>query len=152
MPSRVSKKDLTTTAGHECASLYERDVLQGLIDNGVEFDYEPETIRYRSRVRNGHCGSCGGAEVYQERSYTPDLRFANGVLVEIKGKFLPQKRTLMREVVRCHPELDLRFLFQRDGWLQPKSRAKGRRRYSDWARGLHLPVAIGLEIPEDWYA
>lgn len=147
MGRRARGKSLTTE-GHECDSIYERDVLQGLIAKGVDFEYEPESIKYRTKVRSGSCGECGASDVYQGRSYTPDVRFRNGTYLEIKGKFMPAKRTLMRAFVRENPELTLRFLFYRDNWLTTGHK----RKYSDFCRAIGCESDVGTEVPEAWYS
>ena len=144
---KPTKEELTTTTGIVCASKHEKAVIQILIDESVEFEYEPDSIKYRTKVRNGACGTCGKSDVYQERSYTPDVRFANGIYLEIKGKLTPQKRTLMRQFVKCHPELDLRFIFQNDGWLTKRKRTS----YSEWAMGIGCGATVGQAVPSTWY-
>ena len=79
----------------------------------------------------------------QRRTYTPDLVLPNGVVVEVKGKFDASKRNLMRQLVRCNPGVDLRFIFMRDNKF---GQAKNRKRYSDWARAVGVP---SVEVPVD---
>jgi hypothetical protein len=52
----------------------------------------------------------------------------------------------MEDFLRGHPEIDLRFLFMRDNWLTGKHKHK----YSDWAKKLGVPYAIGTTVPEEW--
>lgn len=144
---RPTKAELTTTTGIVCASKHECNVVQELINSGVDFEYEPETISYRTKVRNGTCDSCGESDVYQERSYTPDIRFANGIYLEVKGKFTPQKRTLMRAFVKCNPELDLRFVFQNNGYLTKAKKTS----FVEWAHQIGCEATVGKAVPSQWY-
>lgn len=45
--------------------------------------------------------------------YTPDFELPNGIIIETKGKFEPQDRNKHLLVQAQHPELDIRFVFQR---------------------------------------
>ena len=104
-------KTYLTSNGHKCRSRYERDIVQEAIDRGLAFEYEPFKLEYESAVAKGACKSCGatGRDVVQRRTYTPDLVLPNGIIVEIKGKFDASKRNLMRQLVRCNPDRDIRF-------------------------------------------
>ena len=142
--------------GDPCASNFERQVIDDLIQRGVPYGYECRVgeakkfrLVYETPVNRGKCNVCGAGrpEVVQQRSYTPDIHLANGIIVEAKGKFIASKRELMRNVVKCHPQVDLRFVFMRDNWLVARTK---KRRYSDWARALGVKFVIGTSIPQEW--
>lgn len=109
------------------------------------FEYEPKTFEYVRPVRGARCDKCDAKSCSVLRKYTPDLRIA-GFYVEIKGKFTGENRAKMEDFLRGHPEVDLRFLFQRDNWLTGKHKS----RYSDWARRLGVKWAVGTKVPEEW--
>lgn len=49
-----------------------------------------------------------------ERTYTPDFHLLdNGIIVETKGKFEPDDRAKHLFIKTQHPDLDIRFVFQR---------------------------------------
>ena len=47
------------------------------------------------------------------RTYTPDFVLDNGIIIETKGFFDAEDRRKHLEIQKQHPELDIRFLFQR---------------------------------------
>lgn len=130
-----------TSAGDRCASKYERDIVQECIDRGLAYEYEPLKLEYETAVVRGACTSCGatGGNVVQRRTYTPDLLLPNGIIVEVKGKFDASKRNLMRQLVRCNPDRDIRFVFMRDNKF---GGAKTRKTYTDWARLAGVQAAV----------
>lgn len=80
------------------------------------------------------------------RRYTPDFELPNGILVETKGKFEPQDRAKHLFIKIAHPELDIRFVFQK-----PNSPiAKGSKTtLAMWAEKHGFKWATGL-IPLAW--
>lgn len=141
----------TTKNGIKVRSPYECDVIDDLLEREIEFEYEPCAISYNEPVTNGACRACGSGEVIQRRSYTPDIYLpSSDTWVECKGYFRQQNRKLMRAFIDGNPQLDLRFMFSADGWLAPKSKAKNKRRYSDWARARGVVCHVGRAVPEDW--
>lgn len=127
------------------ASKFEDTIIQDLKDRGIEYEYEPETFPYERGVRGAYCVQCGGKVVRVKRKYTPDLKLGS-VWVEAKGKFTPENRSKMEDFLEGHPEIDLRFLFQRDNWLTGKHKSK----YSDWCEKLGVKYAVGDSVPEEW--
>jgi hypothetical protein len=118
-------------------SVFEVDVIRDLLEGGVLFEYESTHLEYTVKHR-----------------YTPDLvlcrpggyNFAVGFFVEVKGKFTPADRTKTLAVLAANPGMDLRFLFQRDNKLNPKSKT----RYSDWCEKHGIQYSIGRRIPSEW--
>lgn len=47
------------------------------------------------------------------RNYTPDFPLPNGIIVETKGKLEPKDRAKHILIKLQHPDLDIRFVFQR---------------------------------------
>ena len=161
-------RSFPTKNGDKCDSDYERGIIDDLIERGIEYGYERRIgedekfkIAYATPVTNGHCEACGtnGRPVVQRRSYTPDIHLPSGVIVEVKGKFTPAKRTLMRHAVRCNPDLDIRFILMADTWLTKRKA----RRLSDWCRAQGIVYCVGDPrqnpgtkaygdggIPEEW--
>lgn len=155
-------KTYLTSNGDKCRSRYERDIVQHAIDLGLPYAYESVVLEYETAIVKGTCKACGatGRDVVQRRTYTPDIVLPNGIVVEIKGKFDASKRNLMRQLVRCNPDVDIRFIFMRDNRF---GQAKTRKRYSDWARAqgvqcVEVPVdpktkrIVPDNYPEHWWA
>jgi hypothetical protein len=144
-------KTYPTSNGDKCASQYECDVVQSLIDRGLPYEYEPVKLEYETNIVKGLCKQCGaeGRDVVQRRTYTPDLRLPNGIIVEVKGKFTAPKRNLMRQLVKSNPDIDLRFIFMRDNFYG--GRKGTRRRYTGWAHTQGCVAVVGTEIPAEWF-
>lgn len=71
-----------------------------LDSRGIAYDYEKLKIRYTVPER--------------QATYTPDfVLLANGIIVETKGVFDAEDRAKHLLVKEQHPELDIRFVFQR---------------------------------------
>lgn len=75
--------------------------------------------------------------------YKPDVRFANGVLVELKGYLDASDRRKMREVKVQHPMLDIRFVFQR---AKTKLNKKSKTTYAMWAEKHGFPWCEASDV------
>ena len=114
---------------------FEHRVISDLESRGVSFKYEPHTIPY-----------------VVERKYIPDL-YVNNIYVEVKGYFRQDAQRKMKAVKAQHPELDIRFLFQRGN--SPIQGAKKRKdgtkmTCAEWAERNGFEWAEGEHIPEGW--
>jgi len=133
------------------ASHFEDRVIQDLEQRGIKYEYEAEKIKYEKEIRKSYCRICGSrVGCAQQRFYTPDLRVEVGGsgerFIELKGKFTAENRARMEAVRKSNPDLDLRFLFQRDNWCTSKKKM----RYSDWATKHGFKWAVGERIPDEW--
>lgn len=81
-----------------------------------------------------------------ESKYTPDFFLPNGVILEVKGFFKPSDRRKMLAVKAQNPELDIRFVFQRNNVLSKNSRTT----YGAWCDKHGFPWCIFPNIPEAW--
>lgn len=114
---------------------FEQRVMKKLEDKGVSYSYEPHPLPYRV-----------------ERQYIPDL-LINETYIELKGFFRQDAQRKMKAVKAQHPNLDIRFLFQRGN--SPIHAAKKRKDGSkmtcaEWADKYGFLWAEGEEIPEEW--
>jgi hypothetical protein len=50
-------------------------------------------------------------EPSKARTYTPDFKLPNGIIVETKGRFVTADRQKHLLVKAQHPDLDIRFVF-----------------------------------------
>lgn len=110
-------------------SNFEAHIKQNLIKAGVAFEYEAVSYLYTITHK-----------------YTPDFILSNGVIIEAKGLFLPEDRTKHLRIKKEHPELDIRFVFQKDQWLTKSKKTK----YSDWCKKNGFMYHIGDSIPLAW--
>jgi len=134
--------------GDKCDSDYERAVVDDLIERGIEYRYEDieHRLYYTTPVTNGVCLECGAVtkgkekHVHQARYRTLDLYLpSTDILVEIKGKFPGNMRSMMREMIKCNKDVDIRFFFMADTW-----QTKGKKRtLMDWANAQGIIAAVG---------
>jgi hypothetical protein len=97
----------------------------------VPFKYEKFKIKY---------------EVHETRTYTPDFELPNGIIVESKGRFVPDDRKKHLLVKKQHPELDIRFVFSNS---KAKIRKGSKTSYGDWCDKNGYIYADKL-VPEEW--
>ena len=104
-----------------CASLLER--------SNTPFLYEAEKLDYVIHAR-----------------YTPDFILPNGVYLEAKGLFKPADRRKMIAVKAANPDIDIRFIFQRNNVIAKGSKTT----YGAWADKHGFPYCIFPNIPYSW--
>jgi hypothetical protein len=100
---------------------------------GVAFEFEKLTVEYIIPE--------------SKHKYTPDfLILSNGIIVESKGRFLPDDRKKHLLVKKQHPELDIRFVFS-----NPKQKISkvSSTTYANWCDKYGFKWAA-KEIPEAW--
>ena len=80
------------------------------------------------------------------RTYTPDFVLNNGIIVEVKGRFVPADRRRQLLIRNQHPDLDIRFVFENS---QSKILKGSKTTYAKWCikHGFRYYDRI---IPEDW--
>lgn len=105
---------------------------QHLTNLGVEVQFESLVIPYT--VPETH------------RKYTPDFPLPNGIIVETKGKLEPKDRAKHLFIKLQHPELDIRFVFQRP---HDKINKGSPTSYAMWAEKYGFKWASRV-IPEAW--
>jgi hypothetical protein len=109
----------------------EDKVATKLTESGVKFEYETTKIKYR---------------VDEERTYTPDFIFPNGLIVETKGRFTAPDRKKHLLIKKQHPDKDIRFVFQNSS---NKINKGSKTTYADWCI-KHGFLFADKNIPEDW--
>ena len=114
---------------------FEERVINKLEKAGVSFQYEPHNLPYTV-----------------ERQYYPDL-LVGDIYIELKGFFRQDAQRKMKAVKVQHPDLDIRFLFQRAS--SPVHGAKKRKDGSkmtcaEWADRYGFVWAEGEQVPEEW--
>lgn len=113
---------------------FEDKVICDLDERGVPYMYEPDKLAY-----------------YVERHYIPDLKIGT-MFVELKGYFRQDAQRKMKAVKAQHPELDIRFVFQKaDATIQgAKKRKDGTKMTcSEWAERNGF-VWAETTIPKEW--
>jgi hypothetical protein len=108
--------------------------MSNLDKRGVAYEYEPCKFPY-----------------VVERGYVPDLLIGN-IYIEVKGYFRQDAQRKMRSMKQQHPDLDIRFLFQKaSSTVQGAKRRKDGTKMTckEWAVKYGFEWAEG-EIPEEW--
>ncbi|MER9178961.1 hypothetical protein [Mesorhizobium sp. M0767] len=80
------------------------------------------------------------------RTYSPDFILQNGIIIETKGKLEPKDRAKHLFIKMQHPELDIRFVFQRP---HDKIVKGSKTTYAAWADKFGIPWATRV-IPAAW--
>ena len=111
-------------------SKFEQRIAQDLRKRGVAFQYETLKIPYTRK----------------DGIYNPDFILPNGIIIEAKGVLSQPDRVKMLLVKDQHPQLDIRFVFQR---AANKINKKSKTTYSMWAEKHGFPWAEAL-IPVRW--
>lgn len=81
-----------------------------------------------------------------KRKYTPDFLLENGIIIETKGKLEPSDRAKHMFIKLQHPELDVRFVFQRP---HDKINKGSKTTYAVWSEKYGFKWATRV-IPADW--
>lgn len=129
-PRKSSARRAAVSAGFRSA--FELSVDAQLRAAGVTYQYEKRRIAY---VPSG-----------KPRHYRPDYELGNGIIIECKGLFSAADRTKHLLVRNQHPELDIRFVFQRSTTRLSKT---SKTTYADWCRKNGFQYADKL-IPASW--
>lgn len=134
MTARSSKKQSQKQVllKHGVRSGLEDVICAELTKKGVKYEYETLTLEY--------------VQPEKKRKYTPDILLPNGIVVEIKGRWVTADRQKIAMVKKQYPEMDLRMVFS-------NSRAKiskaSKTTYGDYCEKLGIPYADKM-IPDEW--
>ena len=106
-------------------------------------NYIPDFIIYKGSLKK------------PKKPLTPD-DLKDSIVIEAKGFFKPSDRTKMLAVKETYPDMDIRMVFQSNGFMYKKKKGAPRRtpestdiRYGDWCDKQGFPWAVG-DIPEAW--
>lgn len=108
----------------------EQDNAKHLEGYNVDYEYEKFKIKFTAKPR----------------TYTPDFRLPNGIIIETKGRFIPSDRTKHLLVKEQHPGLDIRFVFSNSNQRLSKTSTQT---YGGWCERHGFPYADRL-IPVAW--
>lgn len=80
------------------------------------------------------------------RTYTPDFLLPNGIIIEVKGRFVQADRRKHLAIQKQHPNLDIRFVFESSKRKLNKG-SKGT--YASWCDKYNFKYYDRI-IPESW--
>lgn len=131
---RITRNPVATTRSTSKGfrSGLEERIAQDLLEAGVGFTYEDQVIEYLKPAKIAR--------------YTPDFVLENGIIIEVKGRFLTADRQKHLLVKKQHPELDIRFVFSRS---KERISKKSKTTYADWCTKNGFTYA-DEKIPEAW--
>lgn len=107
-------------------------IAKQLEEAGIKVEYETTKIRY--------------VQPETKHTYTPDFVLPNGIIIETKGRFVAADRKKHLLIKQQHPDLDIRFIFQRS---QNTINKGSKTTYADWATKNGFLYA-DKEIPDEW--
>jgi hypothetical protein len=109
----------------------EDDIAKDLKDRGVEFEYEKLKVQW---------------QLLENKTYTPDFKLPNGIIIESKGRFVQDDRKKHLIIQDQHPFLDIRFVFSNS---KAKLYKGAKSTYGDWCN-KHGFLYADKRIPEEW--
>ena len=83
---------------------------------------EDRLSKHLDKLNIPYLYECSKYSYVTESKYTPDFFLPNGVIIEAKGFFKPSDRRKMLAVKNQHPDLDIRFVFQRNNTISKFSK------------------------------
>jgi hypothetical protein len=137
MGTRVVRKvgritQVTNTRGEKLRSGFEDKLTQELQKKKVDYEYEAVRIPFTPPAKVRH--------------YTPDIILPNGIIIEIKGRFVSADRQKHKHIQAQYPDLDIRFVFQR---ATQKITKVSKTTYGMWCKSQGIKYAEGV-IPKAW--
>jgi len=106
-------------------------ISEDLKKRGVDFGYETVKIKW---------------QLIESKTYTPDFILPNGIIIESKGRFVPDDRKKHLKVREQNPELDIRFVFSNS---RNKIRKGSKTTYAMWCEKNNFLYA-DKRIPDKW--
>ena len=106
-------------------------IAKDLKERGVDFGYETVKIKW---------------QLIESKTYTPDFILPNGIIIESKGRFVPDDRKKHLKVREQNPKLDIRFVFSNS---RNKIRKGSKTTYAMWCEKNNFLYA-DKRIPDEW--
>ena len=111
---------------------FEHKISEQLEQQSIDPQYETTVVKYTIPSRDS--------------KYTVDFTLPNGILVETKGRWMPDDRKKHLLVKEQHPELDIRIVFQS---AKSKLRKGSKTTYADYCDKHGIQWAEKT-IPQSW--
>lgn len=99
---------------------------------GIEVKYEERRLAY--------------VKPATPATYTPDFILPNGIVIETKGRFMPDDRKKHLLIKQQHPDLDIRFVFTRS---KTRINKTSKTTYAAWCEKNGFLYA-DTRIPQAW--
>ena len=134
MALRSKSKLRSNAIKHGYRSGFEHKVSDQLKENKIKFGYETTVIDY--------------IKPETKHTYTIDFTLPNGILVETKGRWVPEDRKKHLLIKKQHPELDIRIVFMSG---KTKIRKGSKTTYGMFC-DKHGILWAEKTIPESWFS
>lgn len=121
-----------TSKKYSFRSGLEEAIADHLEDNGIQFQYEEQKIKYVKPAKNA--------------TYTPDFVLPNGIIIEAKGRFLTADRQKHLLIKDQYPDYDIRFVFSNS---RTRISKQSKTTYAKWCEAKGYQYADRL-IPKAW--
>lgn len=134
MPRFKRQKIVTDKNGikHGWRSGLEETIINQLVDNGIEPNYEAVKLKY--------------IVPETEHTYTPDFPVSKKIVIETKGLWDVADRMKMLLVIKQHPEIDFRLVFSN---ANKKIKKGSKTSYAMWCDKNGIKWAH-KSIPKEW--
>ena len=109
----------------------EEDISKDLTERDVDFEYEKLKVQW---------------QLLENKTYTPDFKLPNGIIIESKGRFVQADRKKHLVIQDQHPFLDIRFVFSNS---RSKLYKGAKSTYGDWCN-KHGFLYADKRIPDEW--
>lgn len=129
VPTNSEKRKRAIRNGYR--SGLEEDISLDLTKRGVNFEYEKLKVRWH---------------LVEYKTYTPDFKLPNGIIVESKGRFTASDRKKHLKIKEQHPFLDIRFVFSNS---KAKINKGAKSSLADWC-DKHGFIYADKRIPDEW--
>ena len=130
-PKKNSFSNVTRKSGYR--SGLEEVVARQLVGRDIPFEYETLKIKFSKPPK-----SC---------TYTPDFILPNGIIIETKGRLMPEDREKHLLIKAQYPELDIRFVFTNS---KNKINKGSPTTYREWCDKNNYKWADRV-IPREWF-
>lgn len=131
---KATKRQRKSGKEHNFRSNSEYNCSLILLSKKIEYEYEPYPIAY---------------EWSEHKKYIPDFILPNGVILEVKGRFMLEDRKKHLFIRAQHPEHDIRFVFDNP---YRKLYKGGKMTYADWCDKYGFEYCkLNEGIPEEWF-
>tara|TARA_R110000868_G_scaffold220529_1_gene471785 strand:- start:760 stop:1161 length:402 start_codon:yes stop_codon:yes gene_type:complete len=119
---------------HKYRSNSEYNTACVLEERKISYEYETLKIPYEWR---------------EDKKYIPDFILPNGIILEVKGRFMLEDRKKHLFIRKQHPQIDIRFVFDNPNRKLYKG---GKMTYGDWCdKHSFIYCKQGL-IPDNWFS
>ena len=119
---------------HKYRSNSEYNTACVLEERKISYEYETLKIPYEWR---------------EDKKYIPDFILPNGIILEVKGRFMLEDRKKHLFIRKQHPKIDIRFVFDNPNRKLYKG---GKMTYGDWCdKHSFIYCKQGL-IPDNWFS